>query len=172
MENLCVLASPQSFETKKTSMLQKLALPLSEEGVLSLVLHIPPQHPVSIPPSVTLLMSGHCDFLPLHTNYDITMTLHLCCYWHCHTTANSISALQPPLICYYCYCSLQLRSIIKTESTVFNMMHLSFKSLTAISIYTVYVAAESTLCHSALLPTLHYAPQHLIATSLQMSLWI
>jgi len=34
MEKSCVLASPHSFETKIPLMLQKITLPLSEEGVL------------------------------------------------------------------------------------------------------------------------------------------
>jgi len=106
-------------------MLQKLTLSLSEEGVLlsycynTLSLHHPPY---------MLLMSGHCDFLPLPTNHCETLMLHLCRCWHCHTAANSTFALQLLLNCCCCYYNYSNWEVSKILNQLYLVLHMSPKS--------------------------------------------
>ena len=74
MDKSCVLASPQGFETRTPLMLQKLTLPLSEEGVLSSAAH------TATTPYLCTTLYHVVDVWPLPTNHCATLMLHLCYY--------------------------------------------------------------------------------------------
>jgi len=122
LEISCILAPPPSFVTRTHPMLQKLTIPLTEDCVL--VLHILPQHPVSIPSLVTLLMSGHTAHQPLYNSNASSMLLltllYRCQLWIYIVTPSHLLLLQLQ--------PLQLRSIQNTELSMFSMMNMSPKS--------------------------------------------
>lgn len=121
---------------------------------------------VSIPSSITLLMSGHCDCLPLTTN-------------HCETLIRAASMLLLTLLNSFQHCiftvtlvllqlqHMQLKNIKNTN--VFSLMHMS-PSLWRLlsSALPLKNSCYSWLCTvpPSILLTMHCAPQHLTATSI------
>ena len=152
MENTYILASPPNVVAKTYPMLQKLTLPLSKESIL--VLQLLPQHFVSAPYPITLLMSGHCP--------PTTAQLWCCFCATCWIAANFAFALQLPLIC-CCYncnnCNWEASKILNQLCLVIHLSHKSWPLL------------ASTLFpeESALRPTLHWSTCSVVNTALRSS---